>query len=206
MIVIVDYNMGNLGSIRNMLRKIGVDAAVTHDPDRIAAAEGIVLPGVGAFDAGMENLHRTGLIPILEKRVLRDKVPVLGICLGMQLMTRRSEEGVRDGLGWLDAETVRFPRRPGLKVPHMGWNRVYAARRHPLVDALPEEPRFYFVHSFHVRCDDRDDVLLTTNYGDAFASAFQRGNIVGVQFHPEKSHKFGMRLMQNFVAPLALQC
>ncbi len=199
MITIVDYGMGNLGSIRNMLKKIGVDSQVTADARLIAAASKLILPGVGAFDAGMDNLERSGLIPALNERVLQARVPTLGICLGMQLMTRSSDEGHRDGLGWVDAESLRFcPADTSLKVPHMGWNRVLPARSSPLTDGLPEEPRFYFVHSFYVRCRNESEVLLTTAYGDAFHSAFQSGNVAGVQFHPEKSHKFGMCLLRNF--------
>jgi len=199
MIVIVDYDMGNLGSIRNLLKKIGVNSLISSDSDQIASAERLILPGVGAFDAGMENLDRSGLIPVLNRRVIQDRVPTLGICLGMQLMTRGSAEGQRAGLGWIDAEALRFePTETAPKVPHMGWNRVAPVRPSPLVDELPDEPRFYFVHSYYVRCHQPDDVLLTTSYGMAFHSAFQRGNVAGVQFHPEKSHKFGMRLLHNF--------
>lgn len=199
MITIVDYNMGNLGSIRNMLKKIGVDCEVTADPSRIAAATQLILPGVGAFDAGMENLHRSGLVPLLNERVREAGIPILGICLGMQLMTNGSEEGRVPGLGWIDARTLRFqPRDRALKVPHMGWNRVTVARPSLLADELPEEPRFYFVHSYYVSCAKDDDVLLRTTYGDEFASAFHSRNVWGVQFHPEKSHKFGMQLLLNF--------
>lgn len=199
MITIVDYKMGNLGSILNMLKKLGQAALVTADPALIERADKLVLPGVGAFDAGMNNLERSGLIPLLNRRVLEDRVPTLGICLGMQLMTRSSEEGTRAGLGWINAEALRFrPTDAALKVPHMGWNRVLPARTSALTDELPEEPRFYFVHSFYVRCLDSADVLLTTPFGEPFASAFQRGNVWGVQFHPEKSHKFGMALLRNF--------
>lgn len=199
MITIVDYNMGNLGSIRNMLKKIGVESRITADPALIAGAQKLVLPGVGAFDAGMENLARAGLVAVLNKRVLQDHVPVLGICLGMQLMAKKSAEGKLPGLGWIDAEVLRFqPGGQSLKVPHMGWNRVTATRSSPLTDELPAEPRFYFVHSYFVRCRDESDALLTTPYGGAFHSAFCRGNVYGVQFHPEKSHKFGMALLANF--------
>ena len=199
MITIVDFNMGNLGSIRNMFKKIGCDSQITASPDLIAAADKLVLPGVGAFDAGMQNLERTGLIELLTRRAVQDRVPVLGICLGMQLMTRRSEEGQRQGLGWVDAEVVRFtPADPALKVPHMGWNRVMATRACPLLEELPPDPRFYFVHSYFVRCSDPTDVLLTTAYGLEFHSGFQHGSVFGVQFHPEKSHKFGMALLRNF--------
>jgi glutamine amidotransferase len=199
MITIVDYNMGNLGSISNMLKKLGVPSKITADAQEIAVASKLILPGVGAFDAGMDNLARSGLLPVLDERVRRAGVPTLGICLGMQLMTRRSEEGQREGLGWVDAEALRFrPADAALKVPHMGWNLVRPTRSSPLTDGLPDEPRFYFVHSFHVRCQNPGDVLLTTRYGEEIHSAFQHGNVSGVQFHPEKSHKFGMALLRNF--------
>ena len=199
MITIVDYGMGNLGSIRNMLKKISVDSEVTADARKIGAARKLILPGVGAFDAGMDNLERSGLIPVLNERVLQAKVPTLGICLGMQLMARGSDEGRRKGLGWIDAQALRFqPTDAALKVPHMGWNLVRPAREAALVDALPDEPRFYFVHSYFIRCEQPEDVLLITTYGEPFHSAFHRGNVWGVQFHPEKSHKFGMRLLRNF--------
>jgi imidazole glycerol-phosphate synthase subunit HisH len=198
-ITIVDYNMGNLGSILNMLKKIGAPARISASAEDIALAERLILPGIGAFDAGMESLERSGLVPLLERRVREDRVPTLGICLGMQLMTRRSEEGRRPGLGWIDAEALRFrPADSALKIPHMGWNRVMPTRASELTDELPPEPRFYFVHSFFVRCHDPQDVLLTTPFGETFASAFHRGNVWGVQFHPEKSHKFGMALLRNF--------
>ncbi|MEP7294594.1 MAG: imidazole glycerol phosphate synthase subunit HisH [Burkholderiales bacterium] len=199
LITIVDYNMGNLGSIQNMLKKLGIDSEITSDRNRVALASKLILPGVGSFDAGMQNLERTGLIPVLNERVVDARIPVLGICLGMQLMTRRSAEGEREGLGWIDADTHRFEPSPGAtKVPHMGWNLVDPVRGGALVESLPAEPRFYFVHSFFVQCQQVEDVLLTTRYGAVFHSGFHRGNVWGVQFHPEKSHKFGMRLLQNF--------
>lgn len=199
MITIVDYRMGNLGSISNMLKKLAVPSKITADPQDIAVARKLILPGVGAFDAGMDNLARSGLLPVLNERVLQARVPTLGICLGMQLMTQRSEEGRRAGLGWVAAEALLFrPADAALKVPHMGWNRVRPMRSAPLTDGLPDEPRFYFVHSYHVRCNAPEDVLLTTQYGEEFHSAFQHGNVMGVQFHPEKSHKFGMALLRNF--------
>ena len=199
MITIVDYAMGNLGSIRNMLRKVGASSEITCDPSLIASAEKLILPGVGAFDSGMRNLRETGLIPLLSRRILEDRVPVLGICLGMQLMTEMSEEGEEKGLSWVPGRVVRFkPSDRTLKVPHMGWNRVERNRPDPLLDELPDDSRFYFVHSYFVSCADTSDVLLTSRYGERFDSAYQRANIRGVQFHPEKSHRFGLRLLQNF--------
>ena len=197
MITIIDYGMGNLGSIRNMLRRAGVPSTITGDPDEIARATKVLLPGVGSFDAAMWQIHDRGLREVLDRKALRERVPTLGICLGMQLMTRGSEEGVRAGLGWVDAETCRFPT-DGLKVPHMGWNLVRPTRSSPLVDGLPPDARFYFVHSYFVRTDRPADTVLTAQYGLTFAAALEAGNIFGAQFHPEKSHKYGMQLLANF--------
>lgn len=199
MIAIVDYGVGNLGSILNMFKKIGASAEIVGDPGRLVEADKILLPGVGAFDAGIQSLERSGLRSALELCVCDRKVPVLGICLGMQLMARSSEEGACSGLGWVQADVVRFqPGNSNLKVPHMGWNLVKAVREDSLINSLPDESRFYFVHSYHVRCDRPEDVLLETTYGGSFHSAFCCGNVWGVQFHPEKSHKFGMALLRNF--------
>ena len=201
MIAIVDYNVGNLGSVLNMFRKIGHEARLTADPRLIASADKLLLPGVGAFDAGMEKLEHSGLIPILNQRVLQDRVPALGICLGMQLMTRSSEEGRRPGLGWVNADVLRFQASTAsLKIPHMGWNAARPLRPSMLTQGLSGELRFYFVHSYYVRCHDPDDAILETEYGCAFHSGFQHENIFGVQFHPEKSHRFGMALLRNFAA------
>jgi glutamine amidotransferase len=200
MITVVDYGMGNLGSILNMLKKIGAGARVAPDPEGVMAASKLILPGVGAFDNAMARLESLGLVDALNQRVLQDHVPVLGLCLGVQLLTRRSDEGVRPGLGWIAGETVRFklPAGSGLAVPHMGWNYVKPARAHCLLEAEAEPPRFYFVHGFHLSCDDPADVIGTTEYGYEFPTVIGRGNIAGVQFHPEKSHSFGMRLLRNF--------
>lgn len=199
MVTIVDYGMGNLGSIQNMFKRIKVASEITGDKEKIAAAKKILLPGVGAFDAAMERINATGLRELLDHKAKEEKIPVLGICLGMQLLTRSSEEGVLPGLGWLDAQTIKFKLQDtSLKVPHMGWNLVYPVRESPLIAELPEEPKFYFVHSFHVRCSNNEDVLTTTNYGKHFHSIVQHDNIYGAQFHPEKSHKYGMKLLHNF--------
>lgn len=203
MIVVVDSHMGNPGSILNMLKKIGVPAKLSAADGDLAAASKLILPGVGAFDAGMVNLEKAGVIPRLTERV-QAGVPTLGICLGMQLLTKRSEEGERPGLGFIDAEVVRFrPTDKTLKVPHMGWNAVQTVRRTPLVEELPEASRFYFVHSFYTRCASEADVVLTATYGAPFCAAFQHGNVMGVQFHPEKSHRFGMALLRSFATKVA---
>lgn len=199
MITIVDYGMGNLGSIQNMFKRIKVDSEITGDIEKIAAAKKILLPGVGAFDAAMQRINESGLKDVLDKKAKEDKVPILGICLGMQLLTRSSEEGKLPGLGWIDATTVRFQfSDPSLKVPHMGWNLVFKKNDSPLIKDLPEEPRFYFVHSYRVVCANPVHILTTTHYGVEFHSIIQRDNIYGAQFHPEKSHKFGMKLLENF--------
>jgi glutamine amidotransferase len=200
-IAIVDYGMGNLGSIMNMFKHIGVPARIIADPAELEQSAKILLPGVGAFDSAMQRIDDSGLRPVLDHKALVEKVPVMGICLGMQLLTRDSEEGKRSGLGWIQASTRRFPALPGLKVPHMGWNQVRAVNNnHPLTHNLPEEPRFYFVHSYHVQVDDPSDSLLRTHYGVDFDAAIAHGNICGAQFHPEKSHRFGMSLLANFAS------
>jgi glutamine amidotransferase len=201
MIVIVDYGMGNLGSIENMLKKIGVPVRISANASDISSAEKLILPGVGSFDRGMANLHERGLVPLLNAKVMEEKTPILGICLGMQLFTKQSEEGASPGLGWIDAQTVRFKfdrETSALKVPHMGWNTIEVQRAGSILDNLFEEPRFYFVHSYFVHCNDPVNVLATTCYGTSFHSAIMSRNIVGTQFHPEKSHKYGLRVLQNF--------
>ncbi len=200
MITIVNYGMGNLGSVQNMFKRIGVPSEISGDPAIIAKSTRLLLPGVGAFDAAMQKIADSGLLTVLNKKVLEDKVPTLGICLGMQLLTNSSEEGVLPGLGWIPAKTVKFKFAPDskLKVPHMGWNYVFSKKDSPLTDNLPEEPRFYFVHSYFVQCDNEEDVLTTTPYGSDFHSIIQKDNVYGAQFHPEKSHKYGMKLLANF--------
>lgn len=201
MITIVDYGMGNVGSILNMLRRIGAPARLAAGEDDIRSADKLILPGVGAFDPGMRQLNESGLVDALNERVLGDRVPVLGICLGMQLLTRGSTEGSLPGLGWVEGRTLRFsPPENGerLKVPHMGWNLAEPAAGSLLFRGLESEPRFYFVHSYHVEVDDPAQVAATTHYGLTFPSAVECGHVMGVQFHPEKSHHYGMALLRNF--------
>lgn len=201
MITIVDYGMGNLGSIRNMLKRIGVPSLITSDLNEIEKASKIILPGVGAFSTGMEKLKEMNLIQLLNQKVLEEKVPVLGICLGMQIMCKSSEEGVGPGLGWVDAEVKKFqfPLEDTLhKVPHIGWNYIVPKKEHPIVIGFDSKTRFYFVHSYYVKCNDNKDVLGRTQYGIEFDSMFTVDNIVGAQFHPEKSHRFGMELLKRF--------
>jgi glutamine amidotransferase len=200
MIVVIDYHCGNLGSIVNMFRRLGVPSLASSRAEDIAQADQLILPGVGAFDHGMRNLREMGILPLLERKVFDEQTPLLGICLGMQLLSHCSEEGSEPGLGWLDAETVRF--RPGesgaCRIPHMGWNSVVPANREHGLLARIENPRFYFVHSYHVVCRKRENILATTTYGIEFHSAVARDNIAGTQFHPEKSHRYGLSLLANF--------
>lgn len=202
MIAVVDYDMGNVASVVNMLRRIGAkDAVLTHEPDVIQNAGKVIVPGVGAFDNGMKNLADAGLLDVLNEAALQRRIPVLGICLGMQLLTEASEEGMRPGLGWVKGKTVRFefPQGSPLKVPHIGWNYVSATRSSPLFRA-DERSRFYFVHAYHVVCKDSDATIASAHYGFDFTCALNKANIYGVQFHPEKSHRFGMRLLKRFIA------
>jgi imidazole glycerol-phosphate synthase subunit HisH len=201
MILIVDYGVGNLASVSNMLRRIGAESVVSADPAAIAVADKIILPGVGAFDHAMRKLRAGPLLAAVEKRVLRDCVPLLGLCLGAQLLTKGSEEGVEPGLGWVDAVTVRFDSSKAsgrLAIPHMGWSEVRTVRPHALLATDEPETRYYFAHSFHIECNDPTLTIGAATYGYEFAAAIASGNIAGVQFHPEKSHVFGMRLLRNF--------
>jgi glutamine amidotransferase len=199
MTTILNYNLGNPKSIKNMLGYLGFDAHITSDPNEIENAERLILPGVGHFQHGMEQLEQLGLIEVLQEAVTKNKKPILGICLGMQLLTKFSEEGNMAGLGFIDAQTKKFDLDdPKLKIPHMGWNTVKFKKESNLRNEIRPNPRYYFVHSYFVECNDKNDVLCTTNYGQEFVSGFQHENIFGLQFHPEKSHKFGMELLANF--------
>lgn len=202
MIVIIDYGVGNLGSILNMLKRIGEPAIISSNINDIQNASKLILPGVGAFDYGMEQLGKYDLIGVLNEKVLIGKTCILGICLGAQLLAQKSEEGEKKGLGWIDMEVVRFnnDKMPvDLKIPHMGWNDINTKKESPLFKGMHEEPRFYFVHSYHLMLKESDVILTTTQYGYEFVSAIEKDNIIGVQFHPEKSHKFGMKFLKNFV-------
>jgi len=202
MITIVDYGMGNLGSIKNMFKYIGVEATIESDVDKIKNAAKILLPGVGSFDTAMKKINESELKEVLNEKVLKEKVPVLGICLGMQLLTNSSEEGGLAGLGWIDAKTMSFKNsiEKRYRIPHMGWNIVKSLNESLLTQGFEEfeETRFYFVHSYFVKVKDEKNSILKTNYGVEFDSAIQKDNIYGAQFHPEKSHKFGMKLFENF--------
>lgn len=200
MITVIDSGVSNIGSMQNMLKRLGIPFRVATVPEDVEVAQSIILPGVGSFDAGMANLHERGLAEVLTRKAMGDRVPVLGVCLGMQLMANGSEEGKLPGLGWVPARAVRFLSHDSSpKVPYMGWNDVSEAKQDPLIDQMRPDSRFYFVHSYHVVCDNPEDVLLTARFGEMqYTAAFRRGNIYGAQFHPEKSHKFGMWLLKKF--------
>lgn len=201
MIVVVDYGQANVGSVVNMLRKAGAPAVATADRKAIEAAEKLILPGVGAFDSAMSRLRELDLVGVLNEVAVARRVPTLGICLGMQLLLEGSEEGRLPGLGWIRGRARRFTAEnmgQDLRVPHMGWNELTPCKASRLFDGAGERQRFYFVHSYHAVCTDPADVLATTAYGCEFVSAMERDNIAGVQFHPEKSHRFGLRMLKAF--------
>jgi len=199
-IIIIDYGMGNLGSILNMLKYIGVQTQISGSPEVICSADKLILPGVGAFDNGISKLKESGIYEVINKKVLIDKTPVLGICLGMQMMTSSSEEGVLPGLNWIDAKTIRFKQNgeKNFKIPHMGWNNVYTYKYDRIIEGLTDLTKFYFVHSYYVSCNNDLNSVCKTNYGVTFDSIIVKDNIYGCQFHPEKSHKFGMKFLNNF--------
>ena len=199
-ISVIDYSCGNLASVVNMIQHVGGEARIIRTPDELDSAAKLVLPGVGAFDHGIGSLRQEGWDTPLEQAVHQRKVPLMGICLGMRLLTRGSEEGQEPGLGWIDAQARRFrPSDPRLKVPHMGWNEVRQMRTDELLPASASPRRFYFVHAYQVECADPADVLLECEYGETFVAAFRHANIWGFQFHPEKSHRFGMELFRRFL-------
>lgn len=200
MIAIIDYGVGNVASIKNMLKKNGHDAFLTNNHDELRNATKLILPGIGAFDSCAQNLDVFYLRDILNELVLENQKPILGICVGMQLLAARSEEGHLDGLGWIPGAMVkRFSFADSiLKIPHMGWNTIAPQNNNPLFANLPDDARFYFAHSYHVHCPDNQHVAAFTHYGYDYASAVSKDNIFGVQFHPEKSHRFGMKILSNF--------
>jgi len=201
MITIVDYGLGNLASIKNMIKKVGGTAEITSDLTKISNADKIILPGVGAFAKGMENLINTGIKSVLDKKALQDKTPIMGICLGMQLLTKHSEEGNVNGLGWINAQTKKFTFDTSVyKIPHMGWTDIKITQpEHPIFKNINTNPRYYFVHSYYVICEQKENSLAQADYGITFDCGIVNDNILGFQFHPEKSHRFGMEIMNNFI-------
>jgi glutamine amidotransferase len=200
-IVIIDYGMGNIGSIVNMFTFLGIKPIVTSDEKIISNADKLVLPGVGNFDRAIENITKLNLGDTIREMALERKIPFLGICLGMQLMCNKSEEGVLPGLSLINANVNKFVFSDSFKfkVPHMGWDYISIQKESQIFDELNNSSRFYFVHSYFVQCEHNEDILATTSYGKEFVSAFQKDNIIGVQFHPEKSHKYGITLFKNFI-------
>ncbi|GAB3993241.1 imidazole glycerol phosphate synthase subunit HisH [Spirosoma daeguense] len=201
-IVIIDYGMGNLRSVQKKFDRLNARVRITSDSQEVANAQKLVLPGVGHFANGVRNLKESGIWDVLNRKVLVEQTPILGICLGMQLMAKSSEEGNVAGLGWFDANVVRFQVNDKLvyKVPHMGWNTGHRTRTSRLFTQIPDEAQFYFVHSYHMVCQKPEDVLTMTTYSYPFVSAIEKGNIYGTQFHPEKSHDWGKQMIANFIA------
>jgi glutamine amidotransferase len=198
MIAILDYGVGNLKSIYNMFKKVGANSIITSDINVIKNSNKIVLPGVGSFDHGINSFKKSSFFETVENEVLEKQKPILGICLGMQLLTNGSEEGIEKGLGWIDAHTVKFDLLDkNLSIPHMGWNKTTPIKKNGLFKDL-DDNRFYFVHSYHVLCNNNQNILATTEYSQKFVCSIIKENIYGVQFHPEKSHKYGMQLFKNF--------
>lgn len=200
MIAVLNYGVGNLASVCNMVRKAGGNPVIARTAAEVLQAERLLLPGVGHFDHGMSMLNASGVRDALDEYALGLRRPVLGICLGAQILGRRSEEGKSPGLGWLDMECERFSSLTGLRVPHMGWNAIVASKPSSLLDGQANNARFYFVHSYKMRCARSDIELATADYGGPFTCAVQHGNIAGVQFHPEKSLGHGLALMRAFIA------
>lgn len=199
MIIVIDYGLGNLRSVQKAFNRIGIDCKVSNNPSEVLKASKLLLPGVGHFSNGMAKLRENSFTEVLGEAVLVKKTPILGICLGMQLMTSYSEEGNEKGLGWLGASTLRFNQSvQQLKIPHMGWNNLDIKDATPLFKGISEKDLFYFVHSYYVNCNNQNDVAAKTSYGNTFDSSFQHENIFGCQFHPEKSHDAGLKILKNF--------
>ena len=200
MIQIIDYGLGNIGSVVNMFRKAGFESSIINNPEELSEKSKLVLPGVGSFDYGMKRLVSLGFKERLNNLVAINKSPILGICLGAQLMTKCSEEGIIPGLGWFDATTIKFntTKLQKLKIPHMGWNDTFFIKENKLIKSNEDIKRYYYVHSYHFKTDNENEVLCKSNYGYEFVSGLNKQNIYSLQFHPEKSHKFGLEIFKNF--------
>lgn len=201
MITILDYGSGNLNAIKNIYERLNIHFEFANTKDRIEKADHIILPGVGAFDETISTLQDKGFIEVLNRKVFEDKTPILGICVGMQMLADSSEEGTLNGLGWIHGKVKKFDKNiiPGKpKIPHLGWNSIEITRDCPLFKNIEPAVGFYFVHSYYYDCSDETNVICMTQYGNSFHSAVNYDNIYGVQFHPEKSHDNGIQLLKNF--------
>jgi glutamine amidotransferase len=198
MITIIDYGLGNILAFVNVYKRLNVDVSIARNAEELKTASKVILPGVGAFDHAMELLNKSGMRETLDELVLANRVPILGVCVGMQILARSSDEGKLSGLGWVEGHVGALARQNGLPLPHMGWNDVRPLSQNKLFDQLESDARFYFLHSYHLHCDRDEDVLATSSYGIQFSCAVNHKNIYGVQFHPEKSHHYGTRLLRNF--------
>ena len=201
MIEIINLGIGNVLSVKNMIKRIGYESKIVNHGEEIGSPDKIILPGIGAFDAAMRNIDNLGFRDVLNKKVLIQQIPILGICLGMQIMTEKSEEGTLKGLCWLKGETKKFDfsrQTNALKIPHMGWNYINVINNGDLFPDVITQQKYYFVHSYYVKLYSNNQIITTTEYGIEFTSSFSLNNIYGVQFHPEKSHKYGMTLLKNF--------
>ncbi len=201
MIAIVNYGLGNIQAIANIYKRLNIPVVVATTPDDLAKSDKIILPGVGAFDWAMQLLNESGMRYCLEELVMVKRLPIFGICVGMQMLARRSDEGKLDGLGWIEADVIKFDESKFTQkthLPHMGWNDVIPKSTNCLFRGMDAKPRFYFLHSYYFLPKKEEDVLAVTDYNDSFASAVSSGNVYGAQFHPEKSHQWGIQLLKNF--------
>lgn len=201
MITIIDYGLGNIRAFVNVYDRLNIRTKIARDAKDIVDATKLILPGVGSFDYAMNQLNKSGMRDELEKQVLINKIPVLGICVGMQMLGKSSDEGIMPGLGWIDGNVKLFDEsliQNKTRLPHMGWNTMKPIKKTPLLIGLNEESRFYFLHSYYFNCNNFENVISTTEYGIIYASAINSGNIFGIQFHPEKSHSNGIKILYNF--------
>ncbi|MFZ5806830.1 MAG: imidazole glycerol phosphate synthase subunit HisH [Verrucomicrobiota bacterium] len=198
-IAVIDYGMGNIGSVQNALKEIGAQSALVQRPEDVKKFDRIILPGVGAFGDAMRILRKHGLDTALTQAVKKG-APLLGVCLGMQLICSTSEEGgSHRGLNWIQAKVVRLKSKPGVKIPHIGWNGIFFQKKSPLIEGIPDKSDFYFVHSYHVVCKNKNDVLATCEHGQTFTAMIAHENIYAAQFHPEKSQREGLKILTNFL-------
>ena len=201
MITIIDYGVGNIFAFQNVFKRLNIPSRIAKSVEDLKNVDKLILPGVGHFDYAMSRLDKSGMRKRLDELVLIEKIPVMGICVGMQMMARKSDEGVCDGLCWIDAEVKKFDESTinhHTKLPHMGWNDVKPKENHPLFRGLEQDSIFYFLHSFYFKCLDEKNSISKTDYGINFSSSVQNNNIYGIQFHPEKSHSYGEKLLDNF--------